>query len=444
MDHGPRYATGVSCMTGAGASMAVEGAFSEFAPQFGGPSLVTRAAPDAIYENGILEVEQMAALLLEENLTPRRLAGVSAVMPSRQAQPALGPPLGRRMSPPFTQPAVTLSAVTRQRQGDNASFRGAPPPPVFQYSSPVVRPAVAYAQMESALNDVASSRQPTMASEVRAYPYMYPTPDYRLEAAPRDGSTPQPFDRYANSYIPFDRYAHSYSGFNAQSYTGVIERAPRDAPSYVPRGDVPSYVPRVVPATSQGLSMQQMPAQGLSLQQLSPGPGLSYPGPVPQRNPQQFGNMSSPYLAQAPVTIESTPAKYMHAATSPATVGAPSIARPPQRGTTPSSLQSYGMQYNGQTARYPTSLQPVAPPQSLRNAPTQGAGMANVPTPFPIPTAAYVRPSQMQSQVPSFTSPIVGSGMIPQVQAFALPQLQQSWAGQLPFQYASPVVALPS
>jgi hypothetical protein len=103
------------------------------------------------------------------------------------------------------------------------------------------------------------------------------------------------------------------------------------------------------------------------------------------------------------------------------------------------------MQYtNGQTARYPPAWSPTAQPQqpSLRSASTQGS---LIPSPFQMPTAAYIRPPPQMAgqQVPSFTAPVIGAGKVPQVPSYASPHFPQAWSGQMPIQYARPVLAVP-
>lgn len=377
-DHGPRNPTGLSCMTGAGASMALE-APSEMAPpaQLGGflaPDApigrVALAAPDAPVGRGFFAAPDAPVgrvflpAMAEESSTPRP-AGVSPVLPQRQTSPG-----------PRAQPAPL--AVTQRRQGDNSSFRAAPP--IFQYST------------RGAGNDVSTNRsfQPPLATEVRPYPYMYPASEFRQEPALTDRLLSQPFDRYAHSYTPV-------------------------ATSSVPR-DTPSYIPRVTPsAAPHGLSLQQLPPQGLSLQQVPAAPSMSYPGPMPQRHTSPYAAVPAPFVAQAqPLTIESTPAMFFSAAaaTSPAAIPAPMISRQPQRGTTMPGLQTIGA-LNGNTARYSPPMQPAAPTQRRSSV------MPNMASaPYQIPTAAYIRPTQIPSQVPSFISPVVPSARAPQVPSY--------------------------
>jgi len=343
--------------------------------------------------------------------------------PRRRPQPQRWPPVPampvppmpvqrRPMGQPSFRPLVEASPssayvqpqgdVVRRRPG-NASFRGAPCPPMATYCSPALRP-----------NAPASFQPPfATASEVVAYPYMYHAPDLRYEATATAQAVPAQADGTPVQQLSFDNVSKP-SFVPNHSYTGVVQAMPVGRSELMLNmGEVPSYAPRALSSRyDPPPSASATPAQGLSLKQMAPGPGVIYPGPAPTRgNTVQF---STAYAGQLIPQVDG------YAATTPVVATAPLLGGPPMRGT-PQKL-SYVQSSNGSTVRYPSATQPVlsavANPSSLMQSISQPFNFFNQAQP-----AAYARPSHIPTQVPSFTAPLPAG--FPQAQAYAVPQLLQ-------------------
>lgn len=440
MDPGPRRASGASCMVGAGASMAVEGAFSEVAPDGEkGPVLpppqpqhTGLAAIKAAAEAGCIlaqhEFQARAAqasasftstVPLEDSSlrvpavsTPRRGTQPLSLVPPVQPSPtaAVASPVPRRpvqrVPPQASEQATAMvqppGDVVRWRPG-MASFRTAASPPrggPRNYGFPRGRPGQEAAGSKDL--GIARAAPPPMAtaSEVMAYPYMYHAPDLRFEAPKAANAIP------TAEAVP----ARQFFDDHPYSYTGVPNSIGRDVPSYAPRALSSRYeAPSSASAT---------PVQGLSVMHMPPGPGVAYPGPT-RGSTVQFST-AVPYQGQAPVQVEA------HAATVPSVPAASGPTRATPQKAPPPVIQHF----NGSTARYAQS--PVAPSSLMQSI------SMNTFNQLQMPTAPYTRPNTTPTQVPSFTAPASGHPQAPSYVQQVLPGAALGYPVVSPFGCAAP------